>query len=1287
MGVGSLSLPVAFSYTDSTHWSVSLSGATVSLGSVSLGASGSLTDTGGVIAGTLTLQTGTGGSPSAISLGGGVTLTGSVTFTYNSSASSASFSGTLTLAVGSAMSLPVSFSYTNANNWSVAVTGATLPFLSTSLSIFGSLTKSSSGLTGTLSLVTGTTGTPTPISLGGGVTLTGSLTFVYNSGASSPAFSGALTLTLSSGFTLSANLSYTDSTHWTLTVSASSGSGGFTVAPGFVIPATSITGTLTDAGSGVQWSLSATLGPITLVSGVATLTTVTVSIGTICPSGHTTFCTGGGDSLYFAISGSLSFIVPGSTTTLTATVDAIVGVQSKRFELAATLTGTVSLINTSGISVSLTNPTLDIGYNDPSFATLASVAGTVSIPGSATSSGLALLLTGSSSISIFGHSLTINFAVLFTNSGFLVAASFTGFTIAGANASIDTIAYSSFATTLKMDGLTVQLPKGTFILSGSIAIPDWLVSFAHIPAGNISIYLQYTSSSSWSINAVFTQSAAVSTGSSEFAFSFSNLTLSVSDLGGTITVSAAENGTLTISGSADGGATTVINIQLRIALDTTGNLLLSFSANGVNNQPIWSNVMGLTGLNINSLTLQGGINLTTLVPELGISASGTLPGTLLQELGMGDGNAIPITFALNLSDTNPCVQVTIGTPPSGGTPGPTIINIGGVVTASYASLVAAPDGCTIGTFTLQPGFEVAFDGTFLGVAIHVDATLTPNPFSFTANVTISSFSIGPFSSTGDSLTISITTSSFSLAFSGNISIDNVGTVTLSGSFDSSGDFTFNGNADISLGSFTLTMNVVASGNIKNILSSVSVTASATVTVVGVVITLNGSFTSPTDFTLTGNVDFAPGGFDMGNINFTFSVNGSTITFNGSASVDLGGVFTGTLAGSFVASPSGVAFYFSITVDFSIDGYDIAGGSLSIGNCTDASCTSVGDMSAGLTFTFLGASVSVTLSTDWSFSFDAIAASLKKIAGETLQAVVTFMNDIGATAVEIGDALKNEFDATATQITDAFDNAGVAIANGLTDFANATAQDAAQVLEEIGYTATEVANALQSAYSQVAAETAQILDDVGYAINDIATALSDAYNEVASGVATILNDIGYGINEISGALKDVFNTLDADCAQILKDIGATVDEIAGALDSIYNDAASAAATILNNLSYGVTEIASALKDAFNAADTAVATILNNLGKSLSDIASAMSSVFNDAAQTVANIFNSIGADATAAYNALKATFSNVSDTVWAGILSAAGWANSAIQSIGSAFSSFGDDISNAVDAVGNFFSSL
>lgn len=180
-------------------------------------------------------------------------------------------------------------------------------------------------------------------------------------------------------------------------------------------------------------------------------------------------------------------------------------------------------------------------------------------------------------------------------------------------------------------------------------------------------------------------------------------------------------------------------------------------------------------------------------PSVGLHATVELPDSVLGPLSIKSGTEIAAT--VHLSETNPCLDIEIGN--VNGFDETTISLGGGILTASHASLIAAPTGCTVGSIVIDPGFALAFDGKILGDDVSVNAKLEFTPkFYLDASVDLGAFSLADFHFSDTKLLLKTDDESIAVGFQGGVRIGN-SEVDVTGQFEQDGDTTsISGTVDI-----------------------------------------------------------------------------------------------------------------------------------------------------------------------------------------------------------------------------------------------------------------------------------------------------------------------------------------------------------------------------------------------------------------------------------------------------------------------------------------------------------
>jgi len=840
INVGGCSLTVAVSYSSSTLWSVTAAGGCSFFGLTTVfTGSGSLSKSVAGLAGSVTFALGTqtfagltftGLAPSTnftvtYTIGGGVVAAGSVligsangslnaNFTYVSSSNwsinvatpvggslsvgsgvtitavsgSATYNGSLnlsftgTMAIGDA-SITLTAAYQNTQNWSLAATGVISAFGVTA-TVSGSISDSSGTISSSIQA------SLSPMTLAGVTVSNITLTWSNTTG-----LGGTATISMGSSVTLNLSISYQDSNNWSLR--ANGANGPLNIVPGFItLPAANYTGAITKSkGVGTApatyaYSIAVNIpGSITLIpsatgSGtpILSVSNVTFLYANSAPMFNgNAVAVNGTNTSYFSATGSATLSLgSGLPSVNNVSWFAAYGMQSGAFTLIGSLGSSLSIPGTSIIS--LASPMITVTYGAGSKAP--SAGSGVTLPAnSGSSSGFSIALSGIVTLGSPLPSASLPVTLTYANGGFVVAASFgnEGLNFGKIGASLQTLAYTSVATTMTLSGLSIAVPAKAIVFGGTFSLPTWVTNLLGVSAAPLKLNFMYASPTNYSMSAVIPMRVPIPTGSSSYTFSFTSFTFSLVQTGDNFIQSMTMSGQFIVSNGP------TIGIQASLSFNASGATLTgSFTAANPDGSPIWPNAMGFTGFNIISFTIQVGIQLGAVpfpLPTLGLQATAQLPNNILAPLGISTNN-LGVSVLMNVSEANPCIDVAIGSLVNGKvvdnhTP---VINIDGVISANYADFILAPTGCVVGPYTVAPGFAIDFTGAFMSVPVTFNMSLTPSPFKFAASATIGPFSAGPVNFAGASVAVAYdsSTGAGSASFSGAITIIGT-TLTLTGS--------------------------------------------------------------------------------------------------------------------------------------------------------------------------------------------------------------------------------------------------------------------------------------------------------------------------------------------------------------------------------------------------------------------------------------------------------------------------------------------------------------------------
>ncbi len=764
-----------------------------------------------------------------------------------------------------------------------------------------------------------------PISLIPGLSLnTLSVNWSPNGGKAGISGSGSIVVGIGSNSTqIDVNFSYDSLKDWSFSASSSSTT-QFEPLPGLIIQPKNITGSISSVNGTLAYSLSAkSTGTWSPVSGVG-ISDISINLSNTCTESSGYKCPSN-TSLFIDLSGNLTLSVPGSQT-INATVSGAIGLPSGAFSLGATIQNSIDI--TSGVSLNNLHAYITSGMNAPD-----STAGFEN-----NTKGLNVTLVGSAKLPIFGQLPTVN--LNFSSSGFSIWSNLGSYSLPGSGSSklSNTIlAFSTYSTKLNIfdsnGSLLSQIPvsSNTFIISGGFDTPSWVKTLLGLPGningqavgsvnlsnGNFSLKVSLNLTGDWYLYGDAASATNVQLNSIYLEVELNNGDFSVA-LGGTAT--------LNIAGSSSSNASSIqlgVNLSFTATTQTIAGSLTLSSQNG------WNDAFGVSGLTVYGMAVSVNFSLTTLTPSIGLAASATLPSDIRDPLGMS-ANTVTTVIA-NISLTNPCFGLEINDPTD---PNANVLNIknADVFTAKSLNIEIAPSGCTVGQFTYSPGISLNFNGSILGVPVTVDASLGINPFALDAHLTIGEISYGGVNFDKTEIGISISPTSFSLNFSGGLSVlgvtvsasgyisvtptsqvldlsgtldgVNLGSVlsingvslkihvetgtTNSASFQLKGDVGLLGStvyADISLS--------VANGT----LSEAKALIIANINIAGAV-GLNGTFDlnyGPNiPFSLNASVSLSVGGYTI--VGGSANVNSTSFSFSGR--FDLAGIFTADVTGQF-----------------------------------------------------------------------------------------------------------------------------------------------------------------------------------------------------------------------------------------------------------------------------------------------------------------------------------------------------------------------------------------------------
>jgi hypothetical protein len=791
-----------------------------------------------------------------------------------------------------------------------------------SVDVAGNVTNTSGTV---VSTVTGSIGSPA--TLASGVQLT-QLSATWTSATSGPIFTGNATVAISSGSetptNLNATFSYTDTTNWNVTLTATGGP-TWQPLPGLNVTPSDFSGSIGQTNAVWNWNVKAVI-PSWTVSSVLTLNNTTLDMGSsctltnlVCPKAD----------LFMMISTTANLNPPVGDS-ITADADAVFGIGGgSGFSMYADVPNGINVAP----GLSFTNPSITVGYDLPAGA-VTPTTGAPTFTG-ATQSGWSISTAGGLTVPGLGDFAEI--ATNITSQGISMGGwDADGVSIASGNGSQSGTAfgYSSMATTMSFDlpgygAQSIKMTPGQIAVTGGYSSPQWFSTLTGATLPNAISTIQFDPTTGF-FNAIvdIPGSYSIPSGGSKIQMPSLNFGISNNAQGLTVTAGGVAN----LSAAAVGGGTSSPpQMSVEVSYDfTTEQVSASF---GIEN---WNNAFGDQGLTINEAVITLGAELASVpfpTPTVALYANldtGSLPPALTSAFGV-PGN-IPVAIGAELSEENPCIEVQVGSS-TGTTP---ILSVGGgSLQATYFEFVIAPLGCTLGNvggtpIVIPPGFSMAFDGKLFGTEVDVQASLSFDPTIFNASITVGAFSIP---GTGGGMQFQQTTVTVSLNEQTNIdSVTFAGGFTMFGTtINVSGDLSFNGTtgvttaglkvsqpqalnvAGFSLSNLSIALNVTYGGSTNNL----SIAASGDMNIMGNTVnveafdaTIDNGVVEYINVQIQANLNFGPAATASGT--FDMSYTQSTGAFNLNASVVLttaAGFSIGTTAtpATLEISPQCVAF--------------------------------------------------------------------------------------------------------------------------------------------------------------------------------------------------------------------------------------------------------------------------------------------------------------------------------------------------------------------------------------------
>lgn len=370
-----------------------------------------------------------------------------------------------------------------------------------------------------------------------------------------------------------------------------------------------------------------------------------------------------------------------------------------------------------------------------------------------------------------------------------------------------TLIFSTFATTLQVDGQPQIITPSTVTIVDSLTFPSFLASTLGVGGVEAMVTIGFSPTVNFAVEGDVDFSNDYLVGSSNpnsTSLQWARAGMFIDkETSGILNIGFDIGLTLTTPASPD---STAAGSQVQSAqIPLQGTLALSFFPSGGGPQltlriqmgddgPPWDNAFGISGLDLNELVVQGsvdpevpeassfgaGVNITT--PPAG---SDTTFGNLTSMLGIQPG--VNMSIAFNVSALQPCYEIQIGDP----TGGQLAIDWGGVIEADYVEILFAPNGCPVQVSNTLPtsGYAFAFDGSILGTTTNISGDFMMGPGKLVSgnfNVTIGSFSFAGVDVQQTNVQLAFATypsQYLDISFSGGINIWGAVLVNVSGTIN------------------------------------------------------------------------------------------------------------------------------------------------------------------------------------------------------------------------------------------------------------------------------------------------------------------------------------------------------------------------------------------------------------------------------------------------------------------------------------------------------------------------
>ena len=229
------------------------------------------------------------------------------------------------------------------------------------------------------------------------------------------------------------------------------------------------------------------------------------------------------------------------------------------------------------------------------------------------------------------------------------------------------------------------------------------------------------------------------------------------------------DGTLQLPPAQGGTASPPLNLHVEASIQPPARVGLAMFFEGA-----LQNAMGLQGLTLSNLGIQGSIDFsTTPVPLVTIGITGQVdrvPNQLASVFGLTN-NGEPMRFTLNVDPLAPILELTLGVDNGQIVARPlAALGQGDALEVDFASVVIAPLGGTVGPVTYSPGVSAGFRANILGVLVNVNASVDLPAAHLNGTVEVGALTIGGVRFEDTTILIDITPASFRQTLCGGVQV-------------------------------------------------------------------------------------------------------------------------------------------------------------------------------------------------------------------------------------------------------------------------------------------------------------------------------------------------------------------------------------------------------------------------------------------------------------------------------------------------------------------------------------